>query len=67
MRPSAGAVAPHTASKSAAARGFAASAAASLLTAKRKPWTEPSAGRASDGPCAAYDHWPPAAPSQNDQ
>lgn len=67
LLPSVGAVAPQTAAKSAAARGWAACAAASLLTEKRKPCTEPSAGRASDGPWVAYDQPPPAEPSQNDQ
>lgn len=53
LLPSVGAVAPQTASKSAAARGWAACSAASLLTEKRKPWTAPSAGRAIEGPWVA--------------
>lgn len=64
--PSTAEVAEQTAAKSGAVRGGAACSAASLLTTKWKPCTEPSAGRAEEGPWVAYFHWPPA-PSQNDQ
>lgn len=58
-------VAPHTASNDGAERGVAASFE-SALTAKRKPWTEPSPGCADAGPWVAYVQVSPAR-SQNDQ
>lgn len=51
--------------KSAFPRGFEASCE-SALTANRKPSTSPSDGRAVDGPCVAYVHFPPVR-SQKDQ
>lgn len=51
--------------KSAVPRGFVASPESSL-TAKRKPWTSPSEGRAVEGPWVAYVHWLPSR-SQKDQ
>ena len=51
--------------KSAAPRGCDESSDSSL-TAKRKPWTSPSAGRATDGPWVAYVQVSPSR-SQKDQ
>lgn len=55
----------HMDAKSVSPRGFDACWESSL-TAKRKPWTSPSDGRAVDGPCVAYVHRPPVR-SQKDQ
>ncbi len=63
--PSFAGVSAQIASKSAVPRGLAASPESSL-TEKRKPWTSPSAGRASDGPTVAYVHAEPSR-SQKDQ
>lgn len=65
LLPSSAGVAAQIFVKSGARRGLAASCE-SALTANRKPCTEPSAGRTSDGPCVAYVH-PLPEPSQNDQ
>lgn len=67
LRPCSAGVAEQTASKSASARGRPDWSPASLLTPKRNPCTEPSAGRAVEGPWVAYDQEPFAPPSQNDQ
>lgn len=65
MRPSSAGVSAQIFAKSGAWRGLAASCE-SALTANRKPCTEPSSGRTSDGPWVAYAH-PLPEPSQNDQ